>query len=61
VAVCDEGDRLEGVVVRGSLIAGLTTTTPEQNGEVPVVFDDGRPDGAVPQGSEARQEIDGRR
>ncbi|MDQ4063088.1 MAG: betaine/proline/choline family ABC transporter ATP-binding protein [Actinomycetota bacterium] len=61
VAVCDEGGRLEGVVVRGSLIAGLTTTTPEQNGEGSVVFDDGRPDSAILQGSEARQEIDGRR
>jgi glycine betaine/proline transport system ATP-binding protein len=27
VAVVDEGDHLEGVIVRGALIAGLTTTT----------------------------------
>jgi len=60
VAVCDEGDRLEGVVVRGSLIAGLTTTT-EQPGEGPVLFDDGRPEGAVLRGSEAGQETDGGR
>jgi glycine betaine/proline transport system ATP-binding protein len=35
VAVVDEGDRLEGVVVRGSLIAGLTTHTEgqEEGGE----------------------------
>jgi glycine betaine/proline transport system ATP-binding protein len=60
VAVCDESDRLEGLVVRGSLIAGLTTTT-EQPGEGPVRFDDGRPEGAVLQGSETGQETDGGR
>jgi len=61
VAVCGEGDRLEGVVVRGSLIAGLTTTV-EQNGEGSVSFDDGRPDGApVLQGGETGRETDGRR
>jgi hypothetical protein len=60
VAVCDENDRLEGVVVRGSLIAGLTTST-EQPGEGPVSFDDGRPEGAVPRGDEAGQETGRRR
>ena len=59
VAVCDETDRLEGVVVRGALIAGLTTT--EYNGEDPVPFEDeGRREGAVLRGSEAEQETDGR-
>jgi glycine betaine/proline transport system ATP-binding protein len=35
VAVVGEEDRLEGVIVRGALIAGLTTTTesPEEGGE----------------------------
>src|SRR3712207_2754170 len=37
VAVCAENGHLEGVVVRGSLIAGLTTST-EQNGEEPTDF-----------------------
>jgi len=32
VAVVDEGDRLEGIIVRGSLIAGLTTGTDSTNG-----------------------------
>ena len=32
VAVVDEGERLEGIIVRGALIAGLTTTV-ESNGE----------------------------
>ena len=32
VAVCDQNNRLEGIVVRGSLIAGLTTTTELSNG-----------------------------
>ncbi len=61
VAVCDEADRLEGVVVRGALIAGLTTTT-EHNGEGQVPFEDeGRPEGAVLRGSETGQETDGGR
>ena len=60
VAVCDENDRLEGVVVRGSLIAGLTTST-EGNGEEPTTFDDGRPEGAVLRGDEASQETGRRR
>jgi glycine betaine/proline transport system ATP-binding protein len=37
VAVVGEDDHLEGVVVRGSLIAGLTTST-EHNGEEPTDF-----------------------
>jgi len=57
VAICDENDRLEGVVVRGSLIAGLTTST-ESNGEESVSFDDGRPEGAVLRGDEVDQERD---
>jgi glycine betaine/proline transport system ATP-binding protein len=32
VAVVDEGDRLEGVIVRGSLIAGLTTSAESHDG-----------------------------
>ena len=60
VAICDQENRLEGLVVRGSLIAGLTTTT-EQNGEEPIPFDDGRPDGAVLQGGEAGREMNGGR
>ena len=37
VAVVDEENRLEGVVVRGALIAGLTTSTeaPDEDGEDP--------------------------
>jgi glycine betaine/proline transport system ATP-binding protein len=59
VAVCDETNRLEGVVVRGALIAGLTTT--EYSGEDPVPFEDeGRREGAVLRGSEVGQETDGR-
>jgi glycine betaine/proline transport system ATP-binding protein len=69
VAVVGENDRLEGVVVRGSLIAGLTTST-EQNGEEPTDFSgvrrDGesageRPEGALPRGNEAGRETDGGR
>ena len=60
VAVCGEDDHLEGIVVRGSLIAGLTTTT-EQNGEEPVSFDDGRPEGALLRGNEVGREMDGGR
>jgi glycine betaine/proline transport system ATP-binding protein len=35
VAVVDDGDRLEGVIVRGALIAGLTTSveSPDEGGE----------------------------
>ncbi|HEV3476288.1 MAG TPA: hypothetical protein VG127_02285, partial [Rubrobacteraceae bacterium] len=35
VAVVSEDNRLEGVIVRGSLIAGLTTSTelPDEGGE----------------------------
>jgi glycine betaine/proline transport system ATP-binding protein len=35
VAVVDDGDRLEGVIVRGALIAGLTTSveSPDERGE----------------------------
>jgi glycine betaine/proline transport system ATP-binding protein len=69
VAVVGENDRLEGVVVRGSLIAGLTTST-EQNGEEPTDFSgvgrDGesageRPEGALPRGNGAGRETDGGR
>jgi glycine betaine/proline transport system ATP-binding protein len=69
VAVVGENDRLEGVVVRGSLIAGLTTST-EQNGEEPTDFSgvgrDGesageRPEGALLRGNEAGREKDGGR
>jgi len=71
VAVVGEGDRLEGVVVRGSLIAGLTTST-EQNGEESTDFsgvgrdsasgdDAERPEGALLRGNEAGRETDGGR
>src|SRR5918995_2355710 len=33
VAVVDEENRLEGIVVRGALIAGLTTYAPDEDGE----------------------------
>lgn len=65
VAVVGRDDRLEGIIVRGSLIAGLTTST-EQPGEGPTDFsgvglDGERPEGAALRGSEAGQETDGRR
>jgi len=69
VAVVGEDDHLEGVVVRGSLIAGLTTST-EQNGEEPTDFSgvgrDSEPtgersDGALLGGNEAGRETDGGR
>jgi len=65
VAVVGENDRLEGVVVRGSLIAGLTTST-EQNGEEQTDFsgvgrDGERPEGALLRGNEAGRETDGGR
>ena len=59
VAICDENDHLEGFVVRGSLIAGLTTSA-EEAGEEPVSYDDERPEGTVLRGEEAGQETDGR-
>jgi glycine betaine/proline transport system ATP-binding protein len=61
VAVVSKDERLEGVVVRGSLIAGLTTST-EQPDEEPEVFNgSGRPEGAVLRGNEAGQRVDGGR
>ena len=69
VAVVGEDDHLEGVVVRGSLIAGLTTST-EQNGEESTDFSGvgrdsestgERPDGALLRGNEAGRETDGGR
>jgi glycine betaine/proline transport system ATP-binding protein len=33
VAVVGEGERLEGVIVRGALIAGLTAESPDEEGE----------------------------
>jgi glycine betaine/proline transport system ATP-binding protein len=65
VCVVDENQRLEGLVVQGSLIAGLTTST-EQTGEEPTDFsgvgsNGGRPEGAVLRGNEAGQETGGER
>jgi glycine betaine/proline transport system ATP-binding protein len=52
VAVVREDRRLEGVIVRGSLIAGLTTSAELSNGGE-ITFDDGRPVGATLRGSGA--------
>ena len=65
VAVCTEDGHLEGVVVRGSLIAGLTTST-EHQGEEPTHFSDvrregERPEGALLRGNEAGREMNGGR
>jgi len=64
VCVVDENQRLEGLVVQGSLIAGLTTST-EQTGEATdfsgVGSNGGRPEGAVLRGNEAGQETGGER
>ncbi len=63
VAVVGENDRLEGVVVRGSLIAGLTTTSAEQPDGGEITFNGGgsRPEGVLPRGEEAGQEAGGER
>jgi len=58
VTVVGEENRLEGIVVRGSLIAGLTTTT-EQPGEGTVYFNGNRREGALLRGAEAGQERTG--
>jgi glycine betaine/proline transport system ATP-binding protein len=62
VAVVGENDHLEGVVVRGSLIAGLTTSA-EQPGGGEVTFNGGgsRPEGVLPRGEVAGQEAGGER
>ncbi len=65
VCVLDENQRLDGLVVQGSLIAGLTTST-EGAGEEPTAFSGmrgigGRPEGAVLRGNEAGQETGGER
>ena len=65
VAVCTEDGHLEGVVVRGSLIAGLTTAT-EHQGEEPTQFsgvgrEGERPEGALLRGNEAGREMNGGR
>jgi glycine betaine/proline transport system ATP-binding protein len=65
VCVLDENQRLDGLVVQGSLIAGLTTST-EGAGEVATAFSGmggigGRPEGAVLRGNEAGQETGGER
>jgi glycine betaine/proline transport system ATP-binding protein len=52
VAVVREDRRLEGVIVRGSLIAGLTTITELSNGGE-ITFDGGHAEGATLQSSEA--------
>jgi glycine betaine/proline transport system ATP-binding protein len=70
VAVCTEDGHLEGVVVRGSLIAGLTTST-EHQGEESTQFsgvrregerpEGERPEGALLRGNEAGREMSGGR
>jgi glycine betaine/proline transport system ATP-binding protein len=65
VAVCAEDGHLEGVVVRGSLIAGLTTGTEHQE-EEPTDFSDvrregERPEGALSRGNEAGRQMNGGR
>jgi glycine betaine/proline transport system ATP-binding protein len=65
VAVCAEDGHLEGVVVRGSLIAGLTTST-EHQGEESTKFsgvgrEGERPEDALLRGNEAGRMTDGRR
>ena len=65
VAVCAEDGHLEGVIVRGSLIAGLTTST-EHQGEEPADFsgvgrEGERPEGALLRGNEAGRETNGGR
>jgi glycine betaine/proline transport system ATP-binding protein len=65
VAVCAEDGHLEGVIVRGSLIAGLTTST-EHQGEEPADFsgvgrEGERPEGALLRGNEAGREMNGGR
>jgi glycine betaine/proline transport system ATP-binding protein len=60
VAVVREDGRLEGVIVRGSLIAGLTTSA-EQPHEEGITFNGARPEGAVLRGSEAGQQTGGER
>jgi glycine betaine/proline transport system ATP-binding protein len=52
VAVVREDRRLEGVIVRGSLIAGLTTITELSNGGE-ITFDGGHAEGATLWSSEA--------
>lgn len=53
VAVCGKNERLEGVIVRGSLIAGLTTSS-EHNGEESTNFSGVGRDGAS-RNDEARE------
>ena len=48
-----EDERLEGIVVHGSLIAGLTTSVELSNGAADTTFDGARPEGATLRGSEA--------
>ena len=62
VAVVGKNDHLEGVVVRGSLIAGLTTSAEHPDGGE-TTFNGGgsRPEGALPRGEEAGQETGGGR
>jgi glycine betaine/proline transport system ATP-binding protein len=58
VTVVGEENRLEGIVVRGSLIAGLTTSA-EQPGEETLYFNGDRREGALLRGNEAGQETTG--
>jgi glycine betaine/proline transport system ATP-binding protein len=60
VAVVGKDEHLEGVIVRGSLIAGLTTSS-EQPHEAGVLLDSRRPEDATLRGSEASQETGGGR
>src|ERR671932_576353 len=53
-----EDERLEGIVVHGSLIAGLTTSVELSNGAADTTFDGARPEGATLRGSEAGRVTD---
>ncbi len=59
VAVVGEDDHLEGVIVRGSLIAGLTTTTEQDDEELTDSSSVGRE--PAQRGTAVGQETDGRR
>ncbi len=62
VAVVGENEHLEGIVVRGSLIAGLTTSAEQPDGgEITSNGGGSRPDGTLPRGEEAGQEMGGGR
>ncbi len=59
MAVVNEDNHLEGVIVRGSLIAGLTTTTEHADEEFTDFSGVGRE--SAQRGTAVGQETDGRR